>query len=38
MTYKIICDNCAGNGYLNIKDNKGKQKLNNVGLANPKGK
>ena len=23
MTYKVICDNCAGNGYLNIKDNKG---------------
>ena len=27
MTYKVICDNCAGNGYLNIKD---KQDLTQV--------
>jgi DnaJ-class molecular chaperone len=27
MTYKVICDNCAGNGYLNIKDNKGETEV-----------
>ena len=27
MTYKVICDNCSGNGYIHVKDNKGETEV-----------
>tara|TARA_R110000823_G_scaffold265334_1_gene385268 strand:- start:654 stop:839 length:186 start_codon:yes stop_codon:yes gene_type:complete len=27
MTYKVICGNCVGNGYLTIQDNKGETEI-----------
>jgi DnaJ-class molecular chaperone len=27
MTYKVICGNCAGNGYLKIQDNEDQTKV-----------
>ena len=37
MSYKAICDNCSGNGHINIVDNKGKIQVKQCWMCNSQG-
>jgi DnaJ-class molecular chaperone len=37
MSYKTICDNCNGNGHINITDSKGKTETKQCWICNSEG-
>ena len=37
MTYKAICDNCSGNGYINITNGKGVTEPKQCWICNSEG-